>query len=198
MKKYLLSAFFLLILAGVFVALNPSTRAYALGFLIRSGANVSTGSLALTNCPSGTTTPKWLQVGLATSTLTFATDSIGPADATLLLQVNASSTNTQSPLNIHAQASDDAIDFFDYDLTVKNLLNTTSLAATSTITLASSTVDLQWMPSFHSTTTKAVSFQLMPARFTRLTFSLSTTTSPATQDSMNLCANVMLQEPTAR
>ncbi len=173
----------------------------AIGVMLRSGLNVPTGALTMQTSNS-TTSPNFLQNGLGTTTLTFESEKFSAL--TLYLQVLASSTNATSPLNIQLQASDDNIQFFDYDPTILNSnsfaqgLAMANVKGTTTIPVASTTIPYVYQPATRgATTTKALNVNILPARYTRVIFSISTTTpnSAATPyfDGINLWANAVGQ-----
>lgn len=188
MNKKIISLFIgcLLLVIGVFY---HGEIAKALGIILRSGADVSTGSLKMsTNI--ATSSPQFLQNGLGTTTLVIASDNL--SSLTLYMYAVASSTNINSPMNIRLQASDDNIDFFDYDLSPLNPASFINVKATSTIDLASTTQVYFFQPS-RSTTTKAYDLKLLPARYTKVIFYLATSTdmNTAYKDGTKFWANLV-------
>ena len=127
----------LVLLVGILLGLSiysQSNLAKALGGLIRSGSNVPTGTFKmLTNV--STTTPVRMTNGTGTTTLTVESENLDTI--TIYMLVKADTNNVSSWLDIKPQASDDNIDWFDYDPTVKNpaILH----SATTSTSLASTT-----------------------------------------------------------
>lgn len=192
-KKIVISLIFAVLF---FVAISYRTQIVsAIGAVLRSGADVPDGALAM-RTSSSTTTPNFLENGTGTTTLTFASDNF--KSLTLYLQVMASSTNTRTPLKINVQASDDNIQFFDYDPTILEPTYFQNTNATTSIALASTTIAYSYQPyNRQSTTTKVVDMRLLPAKYTRLVFTVSSTTpntaTPVFREGMNLWANVVGQ-----
>ena len=189
-NKILILAGICVLFIGILMYGEQSVR--AIGAVLRSGADVPEGSLKM-RTGDATSTPIFMQDGKATTTLTFASDNFSALK--IDLQVFASSTNIRSPLNISLKASDDNIDFFDYDPTVIEGSQFINSQATSSIALASTTKLFFWQPAFRGvTSTKSVILPFIPAKYTRIIFTMSTTTSTATdstyRDGMNLWANV--------
>ena len=168
----------------------------AIGAMLRSGADVSMGSLRMRTSDS-TTSPLFLQNGLGTTTLTFASDTF--KSLTMYLQVFASSSNRLSPLSIQFAASDDNIDFFNYDPTLMDSVVLRGITATSSMPLASTTIPYTFQPATRgATSTKTVNVNILPARYTRVTFTVASGTptiggAPYYKDGLNLWANFVGQ-----
>ena len=92
-------------------------------------------------------------------------------------------------------ASDNNIDFFDYDPTIISDITLNGIKASSTISLASTTIPYSYQPNFKgATSTKAVDANIIPSRYTRVTFTVASSTptiseSPFYRDGLNLWAN---------
>jgi len=170
----------------------------AIGAMLRSGGDVTTGSYKMQT--TGTTTdPLFLQNGTGTTSLTFASDNFH--SLTMYVQVFASSTNVRSPLNIRFAASDDDDVYFDYDPTIIDSDFFVDSRGTSTIAFASTTKAYEWQPATRgATSTKVVNVNFLPARYTRVTFTVasSTPTGGSVRDGMNLWANFIGQIENAR
>ncbi len=190
MKKYLV-----IIAVIAILGFNYHTEiAKAIGQFTRSGFDAS--SMRTSN---STSTPVFLQTGLGTTTMTFSSGDVSAA--TLNLQVFASSSSNgvaQTNLLIERQACDTSVsntglDCFTYDDTFFDYTRT--YPASTTIALASSTVLLSYKPIIQgATTTKAIQLNILPARFTRLIFSLASSSPSATyKDGLNLYADVVTQ-----
>lgn len=192
-KKTIISIIFAVLF---FVGINYHAQIVsAIGAVLRSGADVPNGSLAM-RTSSSTTTPNFLENGTGTTTLTFASDNF--KSLTLYMQVMASSTNVRTPLTINLQASDDNIQFFDYDPTILEPTYFQNTKATTSIAFASTTINYTYQPyNRQSTTTKVVDMRLLPAKYTRIVFTVSSTTpntaDPVFREGMNLWANVVGQ-----
>ena len=122
------------IAVSISVILYGGQAVNAIGAMLRSGADVPDGSLKMRTGES-TSTPIFMQDGKATTTLTFASENFSAIKVDI--QLFASSTNIRSPLNIKLLASDNNIDFFDYDQTVIEPSQFVNSKATSSIGLAS-------------------------------------------------------------
>ena len=183
-----------LLLIGAFLYRVEIT--HAIGAVLRSGANVSTGEFAMTTNASSSL-PNFFQNGTGTTTLTFVSDNF--TSLTMYLQVFASTTNVISPLNIRLQASDDNTNFFDYDPTILEGSSFRNALGTTTIALASTTVAYSYQPSTRgATSTKVVNVNLLPARYTRVIFTVASSTptvggAPFYRDGMSLWANMVGQ-----
>ena len=141
----------------------------AVGAFFRSGADN-----AQYRTSDSTTTPTFLVSGVASSTLTFNTSDC--ASITTYVQLFASTTNTQSWLQVERFASDDGINFYNYDTALQD-----QTKRNIETTLASSTQFLTWKPSIlGATTTKAFKIELIPSRKTRLVFGIATSTNSTT------------------
>ena len=167
----------------------------AIGAVLRSGADVPDGSLKMRTSES-TTTPEFLQNGKGTTTLVFASENF--SSLTMYVQTFASSTNVRSPLQIRLQGSDNNIDFFDYDPTIIDPVFFRNTNATTSIALASTSIPYSFQPyNRQGTTTKVVNMNLLPARYTKVIFTIaSTTENTATTpyfDGMNLWVNMIGQ-----
>ena len=188
----------LIILASV-IAISIAVLLYggqavnAIGAMLRSGADVPNGSLRMrTNAT--TASPEFLQNGIGTTTFTFASENF--SSLVVNLQVFASSTNQHSPLSFKLQSSDENTDFFDYDPTILAGNFFLNRKGTTTIETASSTVPYTYQPIVNgATTTKSLNVNLIPARYTRIIFSIasSTNNSTAYRDGMNLWVNIIGQ-----
>lgn len=157
----------------------------AVGSFFRSGSDN-----AQYQTSSSTTTPNALRTGTGTTTMTFNTSDF--FSLTVFMQTMATTTAPpySSTLEIQPYASDNGIDFFVYDQT--RLRTNEYLIATTSIPLASTTVPFTYRPAnTAATTTKVFNLNLIPARFTRLVFTLVGSTTPLTvRDSINLYVNV--------
>lgn len=182
-KTLILGMLVVSVVVACYLLLSNPNVAQAIGGILRSGTDLSTMRTS-----AATTSPTYLNNGLSTTTLSFPSDALD--SLTIMVMVNASSTNTNSPLNIQIQGSDNNIDWFDEDMTAKSA--TGYLAPTSTVALASTTVAFTYQPSIRtSTTTKMFDAAILPARFTRVIFSVSSTTPGNTSDGMAIWANIV-------
>lgn len=188
--RYYIGALIVMLIM-VSVTVGPQF-ANAIGGLIRSGLDMprSVGQYTMVTNDS-TTTPNVLKNGVGTTTLTFPTETFSSVNVQLLVKAYATTTGTsKSYINIQPQASDNGTDFYDYDLTVAN--PATVYSATTTINLASSTLNYTYLPATKgATTTKQFSINLLPSRYTRLVFSVGSTTGVSILDSFDLWANVI-------
>ena len=156
------------ILFTVIAIQNPTVVKAALTLITRSGRDAS--SMRTSN---STSTPNFLNYGLGTTTLSFSSADL--ASVTVFMNVFASSTAVRESMRMEVFASDDGIDYFPYDWTVIN--PTAYYAASTTLNLASTTLPFNYVPSVtNSTTSKVWSLPLIPARFTRLVFSIASGT----------------------
>ena len=182
-KIYLGGVIFLLLVGIVYV--NRVQLVHALGFIFRSGVDVSSMRTS-----SSTTSPNYLNFGLGTTTLNFQSDIF--SSLTLYLQVVSSSTNTGGTLNIEVQGSDDNVDFFTYD---PFQLNPAAIyVASSSLATASTSIQYTYQPANRgSTTTKAFILPYVPSRFTKIIFTEASTSpgiAASRADGMTLWANV--------
>ena len=179
----------------LFLALSYAPEAVkAIGNIIRSGANVPDGSLKM-RTSNATNTPVFLQTGIGTTSLTFASEEF--STLTAYVQVFASTTGTSGntpTLFIERFASDNNVDFFayldDYGLDELDMFGST------TISVASSTIPVKWTPGVQgATSTAAINMRLIPAKYTRLSFYTATGTPMLTtfRDGMNLFVNAVGQ-----
>lgn len=198
-KKFLSLLIGLIVLTGGIFYHTEIVK--AIGAVLRSGADVPTGSSKM-QTSSGTSSPILLQNGTGTTSITFASDNF--KSLTMYLQTVASSSNLRSPLNIELSASDDNIDFFTYDPTILNSASFINTKGTSTIALASTTVAYSYQPlTTGATTTKTVNVNLLPARYTRVTFTIASSTptiadAPFFREGMTLYANMVGQIDSTR
>lgn len=151
---------------------------------IRSGTNQ-----ALMETSSSPLKPNYLSTGTGTTTLDFPSADL--QSLTVYVQVNATSSSGafNSVLTLTPYASDDDVNFFPYDNTVQA---TGALSATTSTALASTTIPITWLPSsIGATTTKAIKLQFVPAKYTKLVYTLVASTTPFTQQqSISLWSNV--------
>ena len=194
MKKYFgLIVLFVGIVIGLAIY-SSSNITNALGMAIRSGSNVPDGTYKLrTN--NSTNTPNRITTGTGTTTLTFESENLNSVGLNMLVKLAVGSN--RSYLDIKPQASDDAIDWFDYDPTTID--TDTVYAATSSLAMASTTWSMTYRPStVGNTTTKAFIIPLQPARYTRLVFTLATSTAMSVVDVLDLWASVITEVNTNR
>lgn len=188
-RYYIASLIVMLILVSI--TINPNI-AKAIGGLIRSGIDMPTsvGAYAMTT-NSSTTTPNFMRNGTATTTLTFPSETFSSVQVQMLVKAYATTTGSpKSYIEMRPQASDNGVDFFDYDLTVAN--PATQYSATTTIQLASTTIPYDYRPAtVGATTTKQVSINLLPSRYTRLIFTVASSTAVSVLDQMDLWVNVI-------
>jgi len=184
-------------IAVLFAGLFSVQQAAALGFVFRSGIEVPSGGTYQMVFPVSTSTGLFMKNGTATTTLTFPSETF--SSVTVFVRASFPTTNINSYLSIEAQASDDGIDFFNYDNTRQNQSINPTVASTS-VTLASTTMPFLYRPTLKgSTTTKAFNIELIPARYTRLIYTLvSTSTVVALPDSATIWSNVAGQVRTDR
>lgn len=172
MKKLL--ALISLLVITVLIGTYSIQKVSALGFVFRSGIDVSTGQFAMqTN--TATTTGTFIKNGTATTTFTFPSDTF--SELSVFLLANFPTTNQNSYLNMEVLGSDDGIDFFTYDNTRQNQAIDPTIP-TTTIRLASSSMPFAWRPTIKgATTSKLFSIELIPSRFTRVVITLNSTSS---------------------
>ena len=156
---------------NVLLFTHKTELANAIGSRLRSGGDIPTGSLKMRTSDS-TTTPEFIIAGLASSTLTFASENL--SSVAMELQVFASSTATNSRIQVELQASDNLIDFYPYQV-------------------ASSPNFFIYNPPKGATSPVFADLDILPARYTRAIIGISTTTvgTVANKDRANVWANLV-------
>lgn len=171
-----------IVLAFILVNIFPQ-YAEAVLTRLRSGSNVTAMRTAsATTTPSEGAPTDFIATGSATTTLTFESDNFEALNVDMIW---ISTTSVRSQLSMEVLGSDDNIDFYTYDLTAVNG------SLTNPFSLTSSSTPYLWIPdTLNGTSSKKVLVPYIHAKFTRLVFSLASTTARTVNDSIGFYANV--------
>ena len=162
MKKYLYTIAALLVAVGIYAS-APAAKAYLLSFFTTNQSATATTTLSFMTAGTATTT-----YNLGVIPGASVSDNSDVDVNYLYIQFKASTS--PAVLQWNYQASNDSIDWYNYDSTVAP----TTFATAATVDTASSTVFYRWNPgsTLASTSLKVVKIPDISGKYKRVLFSI--------------------------